>query len=131
MKAIKNLAAIGVVALMTSCASSIEFPVSEATPAADITVQTRKQGKTNYLVTITAKNLAASERLNPSKKNYVIWAISEAGVIRNVGHFTQVNAEKAVYNASFPYQPVEVFITAQDEEGSCFPEGTEISRVKL
>lgn len=131
MKVIKNLVVIGILALVTSCASTAKFPISEATPAADITAATTKQGETNYLVTITAINLAASERLNPPRKNYVIWAISEAGVTRNVGHFTQVNAEKAIYKASFPYQPVEVFITAQDEEGSCYPEGVEISRTKL
>lgn len=131
MRTFKILAIIGVVALMTSCASTSKFPVSQVTPAADITVKTMKQGKPNYLVTITANNLAASERLNPPKEIYVIWAISEAGVIRNVGHFTQKNAVKSTYKASFPYKPVEIFITAEDEEGLCQPAGTEITRTKL
>ncbi|MFO7789932.1 MAG: hypothetical protein R6V32_05115, partial [Bacteroidales bacterium] len=85
----------------------------------------------NYLVTITANNLAASERLDPSKKIYVIWAVSEAGITRNTGHFTHENADKATYKSSFPYQPVEIFITAEDEEGLCKPAGVEISRIKL
>lgn len=131
MKTIKNLAIIGAVTLMTSCASTTEFPVSNKVPAADITAKTKKQGKPNYLVTITAKNLAASERLDPSKSIYVIWAISDSGVTRNVGHFTQKNGEKSTYKASFPYQPVEIFITAEDEEGICEPEGIEITRTKL
>lgn len=131
MKTIKNLVFISVVALMTSCASTAKFPVSSAVPAADITAKTKKQGKPNYLVTITANNLAASERLEPSKKIYVIWAVSDAGIIRNVGHFTQKNAVKATYKASFPYQPVEIFITAEDEEGLCEPAGIEITRTKL
>lgn len=83
------------------------------------------------MVTITANNLAAADRLNPAKKIYVIWAVSDAGVTRNVGHFTQKNAEKATYKASFPYKPVEIFITAEDEEGNCTPQGVEITRVKL
>lgn len=131
MRVIKSLVFIGAVALVTSCASTTKFPVSQVTPAADITAKIKKQGKPNYLVTITANNLAASERLNPSKKNYVIWAISEAGITRNVGHFTQKNAAKATYKASFPYQPVEIFITAEDEEGLCEPAGIEITRTKL
>ncbi len=53
---------------MTSCTSTAKFPISQATPAADITVKTKKQSTPNYLVTITANNLAASERLDPPKK---------------------------------------------------------------
>jgi len=131
MKTIKILGIIGVVALMTSCASTVKFPISQVAPAADITAKMTKQGKPNYLVTITANSLAASERLNPPKKFYVIWAVSQSGVTRNVGHFTQKNAVKATYKASFPYKPVEVFITAEDDEGLCEPAGIEISRAKL
>lgn len=118
-------------AIVTSCATTTKFPVSQDVPAADITAKTKKQGNPNYLVTITAKNLADSERLTPPKSIYVIWAVSESGVIRNVGHFTQENAVKATYKASFPYKPIEIFITAENEEGSCTPGGIEISRTKL
>jgi TRAP-type uncharacterized transport system substrate-binding protein len=131
MRILQNLAIIITIVLLTSCASTTTFPVSVSVPAADITVKTKKQGKTNYQVTIEAENLAASDRLNPPKEYYVIWAVSDAGVIRNVGHFIQENAEKATYKASFPYQPVEVFITAEDEQGGCEPFGMEIARAKL
>ncbi|MBN1115756.1 MAG: hypothetical protein JXA77_01010 [Bacteroidales bacterium] len=131
MTTIKSIVFIGVVVLMSSCVSTAKFPVSQVTPAADITAKIQKQGKPNYLVTITAENLAAPERLESARKIYVIWAVSENGITRNVGHFTQKNAVKATYKASFPYQPVEVFITAEDEEGLCEPAGIEISRTKL
>jgi len=127
----KYLALISVITLTSSCASTSEFPVSELVPAADITAKIRKQGKQNYLVTIKANNLAASERLNPSKEIYIIWAVSETNVTRNVGHFTQQNAEKSIYKASFPYKPIEVFITAENEENLCKPSEVEISRTKL
>ncbi|HUM46875.1 MAG TPA: hypothetical protein PLD84_08105 [Chitinophagales bacterium] len=131
MRTIKILAIIGFLAVITSCASTSTFLVSQATPAADITAKTKKQGKTNYLVTIAANNIAASERLNPPKKLYVIWAVSDAGATRNVGHFTQRNAVKSTYKASFPYKPVEIIITAEDKEDVCEPAGIEISRTKL
>lgn len=131
MRTIKILTIIGLVALMTSCATTAKFPVSQVTPAADITVKTKKQGKPNYLVTITANSFAASQRLTPSKKYYVVWVLSDGGVTRNVGHFTHKNEVKATYKASFPYKPVEIFITAEDEEGLCEPEGIEITRAKL
>lgn len=131
MKSIKFFAIAVMVALMTSCAETFKFPVSHVTPAADITAEIKKEAEPNYLVTIVANNLAAPERLEPPMTIYVIWAISKAGVVRNVGHFTQANAEKATYKASFPYQPVEIFITAENHEGNCLPTGVEISRVKF
>lgn len=131
MKTIKTLAIIGAAALMTSCLNTVKFPVSQTAPAADITAKTKKQGSSNYLVKITANNLADSERLSPSKKIYVIWAVSETGVTRNVGHFIQKNAVMSTYKASFPYKPVEIFITAEDEEDLCKPYGIEISRAEL
>jgi hypothetical protein len=131
MKAIKKIVSIVTVVLITSCSSTIKFPVSQITPAADITAKSKKQGKSNYLVTIKADNLANSERLNPPKKTYVIWVVSDSGVIRNVGNFAQKNAVSATYNASFPYKPIEIFITAEEVDGLCEPAGIEISRVKL
>lgn len=131
MRILQNLVIIVIMALLTSCASTTTFPVSVSVPAADITVKTKKQGDNNYQVAIKAENLAASDRLNPPKEYYVIWAVSDAGVIRNVGHFIHDNAEKATYKASFPYQPMEIFITAEDEQGGCEPAGMEIGRAKL
>lgn len=131
MRKVKIIAIIGAVTLLTSCVSTVKFPVSSIVPAADITVITQKQGKPNYLLTITANHLAAAERLNPSKKIYVIWAVSDAGITRNVGHFYQKNAVKSTYKASFPYKPVEIFITAEDEEGICQPAGIVITGSKL
>jgi hypothetical protein len=131
MKTIMNLAIIVAIVSMTSCFKTVKFPVSQATPAADITATTKKQGSSNYLVKITANNLADSERLIPSKKIYVIWAVSESGVTRNVGHFIQKNAVMSTYKASFPYKPVEIFITAEVEEDLCKPDGIEISRTRL
>lgn len=131
MNTLKFVAIIVTCALLASCSDPVKFPVSGDVPAADITATIKKQGKPNYLVTIEANNLAAPQRLKTPKKIYVIWAVSASGVVRNVGHFTQENAEKATYKASFPYQPVEVFITAENEEGNCTPQGTEISRVRL
>lgn len=131
MKTARIAIASWLMIFMVSCSDEVKFPVSSIAPAADITAKVKKQGKPNYLVTIEANNLAAPERLSAPKKNYVIWAVSETGIVRNVGHFTQENAVKATYKASFPYQPVEVFITAENEEGNCTPQGVEITRVKL
>ncbi|MGJ3233575.1 hypothetical protein [Marivirga sp.] len=131
MKILKNIAIILSIGLISSCSSTSQFPVSTVVPAATMTAKIKKQGQQNHLVTINASSLASPDRLESPKKIYVIWAVSESGVTRNVGHFNQENAVKATYKASFPYQPVEVFITAEDEEGLCTPQGIEISRTTL
>lgn len=131
MRVFTYLAATFTFMLLFSCASTAIFPVSQATPAATITAKIRKQAEPNYLIAITAINLASPERLIPAKKVYVIWAISEHGFTRNAGHFTHTNATKATYKASFPYKPIAVFITAEDEENIFEPAGIEISRIKL
>lgn len=122
---------IATLALLTACGSVTKFPVSTVVPAAEITAKKAKQGQSNYLITLDANNLASPERLLPPRQLYVIWAVSASGVVRNVGHFINKNAEESVYKASFPYEPVEIFITAEDQEGGCLPSGTEISRVKI
>jgi hypothetical protein len=131
MKKITYFAVLSVALVMNACSTKVLFPVSTVTPAAEITAKMTKQGGTNYFVTIEANNLASSDRLIPSKKFYVIWIVSASGTTRNVGYFFHKNASNAAYKASFPYQPSEVFITAEDQDGLCSPMGTEISRVKF
>ena len=131
MKIIKFSLVVTMLVILSSCTETLQFPVSDVTPAADITVEIEKQQDPNYLVTLVAKNLASPERLHIPKNNYVIWVVSAKGIVRNVGHFNQENAVKSTYKASFPYQPIEIFITAENEEGRCIPGGTEITRLNL
>jgi hypothetical protein len=131
MKHFKIIALVTLTALLSSCGSTMLFPLSEVTPAAEITAKKKKEMSSNYTLTLTAENLASPERLKPPKKYYVIWVVSETGGVRNAGHFKHKNAETATYKASFPYHPVEVFITAEEEDALCKPSGIEISRLKL
>lgn len=128
MRKIKILAIIGIVALMTSCANTAKFPVSSTVPAADITA-TKKQDKyKNYVIELTAKNLAEASRLNPPKNNYSVWIVVENGTTINVGQLVNKNAKKAVLKTITPFNVKEIFITAEDQGNSTYPSGTEISR---
>jgi hypothetical protein len=131
MKTFKIITLVITTALLASCGSTTLFPVSEITPAAEITAKKKKEMSSNYTLTLTAENLSSPERLNPPKTYYVIWIVSETGGVRNAGHFKHKNAETSTYMASFPYNPVEVFITAEDEDALCKPAGIEITRLKL
>ena len=128
MRTIKNLAIIGVVALMTSCASTAKFPISSTVPAADITAK-KKQDKTkNYMIEVTAKNLAEAIRLNPPKNNYSVWIVAENGTTKNLGQLVNKNAKEASLKTTTPFNVKEIFITAEEQGNLNYPSGIEISR---
>jgi hypothetical protein len=128
MRTIKNLAIIGAIALMTSCASTVKFPVSSTVPAADITAKKKQDKNKNYVIELTAYNLAEASRLNPPKNNYSVWIITSDGVTKNVGQLTNKNAKKATLETTTPFDVKEIFITAEEQGNLNYPSGTEISR---
>ena len=128
MRTIKILAIIGAVALMTSCASTAKFPVSSTVPAADITATKKQDKHKNYVIELTARNLAEANRLNPPKNYYSVWIIVDNGVTKNVGQLTNKNAKKAVLKTLTPFNVKEIFITAEEQGDLTYPAGVEISR---
>lgn len=128
MRTIKILAIIGAVALMTSCASTAKFPVSSTVPAADITATKKQDKHKNYVIELTARNLAEASRLDPPKNNYSVWIVVDNGVTRNIGQLTVKNAKKAVLKTVTPFNVMEIFITAEEQGDLTYPAGVEISR---
>lgn len=131
MRTIKNLAIIGVIALLTSCATTIKFPVSNVVPGADITVTKNQDKNNNYVIVLTAKNLAEANRLNPPKNNYSVWIVTDDGTIKNIGQLDNRNAKKAVLKTVSPFDVREIFITAEDQGNLTYPTGIEISRTRF
>ena len=113
---------------MTSCASTAKFPVSSTVPAADITATKKQDKHKNYVIELTARNLAEANRLNPPKNNYSVWIIVDNGVTKNVGQLTNKNAKKAVLKTLTPFNVKEIFITAEEQGDLTYPAGVEISR---
>ena len=128
MRTFKFFAIIGVVSLLISCASIAKFPVSSTVPAADITATKKQDKNNNYVIELTALNLAEASRLNPPKKNYNVWIVKENGMIENIGQLIVKNAEKAVLRIRTPFNVMEIFITAEELGDSNYPSGTEITR---
>jgi hypothetical protein len=85
----------------------------------------------NTKITITAKNMAAAERLTPPKKMYVVWVILESSKVRNIGQLNSENAKKAEMKTLVPFKFTEVFITAEDQADISYPTGVEISRINF
>lgn len=128
MKIIKSFAIIGVVALMISCVSTARFPVSDTVPAAEITAKKKQDKNNNYVIELTAKNLAEASRLNPQMNNYSVWIVEDNGTTKNVGQLINKNAQKAVLKAVTPFNVKEIFITAEEQGNLSYPAGIEISR---
>lgn len=128
METIKSIVIIGIAALIASCASVAKFPVSNTVPAADITAEKKQDKNNNYIIELTAKNLADANRINPEMNNYSVWIVGDDGRTKNVGQLTNKNAKKAVLKTVTPFNVREIFITAEEQGDLTYPAGIEISR---
>ncbi|RYE31979.1 MAG: hypothetical protein EOP48_31225 [Sphingobacteriales bacterium] len=116
----------------TSCASKLRFNTSSVVPAAEGTVKVKKDDNNNYNIKIALSNLAAPERLQPSKKMYIVWMEADDQVNKNIG---QINTStgflsgklKADFETVSATKPKRIFITAEDDSNVQYPD----SRVVL
>jgi hypothetical protein len=130
MKTLKLFAFAVLIVIISSCASTARFPISAITPAADIIVAKTNDRNGNTAIKITAKNLAAVERIEPPKATYVVWIVTEYDGIRNVGMLKSRNSKTAELITVTPFKFTEIFITAEDQSDLSYPSGIEISRVR-
>lgn len=110
----------------SSCAHKTTFQTSTVVPAAEGTVQWKKDSNNNYVITIKMVNLAEVERLEPPKKAYVVWMENEEGRPKNLGqinssHETLTRKLKATFQTVSSFKPTKIYITAEDESNVNFP----------
>ena len=117
--------------LITSCATTAKFPISSITPGAQITAKMKKDKNNNYAVSVTANYLASAERLQTPMKTYVVWITTADNDTKNIGRLNSKNPKKATLQTSTPFQPKEIFITAENEGDLSYPSGIEISRTRF
>ncbi|MFO7674056.1 MAG: hypothetical protein R6V74_10155 [Lutibacter sp.] len=131
MKSLINLLFVTVLVLLTSCATTVKFPVSGVAPAAEITATKKQDKNNNYVIEVTAKNLASAERIDPTKKNYNVWIVTENNGTKNAGMLVNKNAKTASLKTSTPFDVKEIFITAEDQGDYSYPVGIEIARTSF
>lgn len=131
MKTIKTLIFVVAAALLASCATTVRFPVSNVTPAAVITAKKKQDKHDNYIIELTANNLAAADRLNPPRSHYIVWIISDNKSVINVGRLTNRNARNTNLKVTTPHNATAIFITAEDQSDLSFPTGVEITRASF
>lgn len=117
--------------LLASCGNTVNFPVSSIVPAAEIKATTKVDKNKNNQIEVVANNMASPDRLNPSRKAYVIWGVTDDNVLRNLGQLVNKNSKKSTFKTSTPFKIIEIFITAEDRGDLTRPEGQEIARATL
>jgi len=131
MKKLKFASLFIAILFMASCTDNLKFPVSDITPSADLTASFKKDKNGNYQISITAKNLAAADRLSPPQKVYVAWIVKDSGGVGNIGQLANKNAGTVSIEALTSHEFSEVFITAEQDGNISYPRGVEISRIKI
>src|ERR1043165_2861410 len=115
---------------LNSCARRITFLTSSVVPGAEGTVKVSKDNNKNYSVKIDLSNLAAPNRLQPSKSMYVVWMETDNNATKNIG---QINTSTGLFGgkmkSSFETvsanKPTKIFITAEDDASIQNP-GTQV-----
>ena len=126
IKSIRLTCSLILVVTLMSCAQKVSFQTSNVVPAAEGSVKMKKDNNGNYEIKIYLANLAEPERLQPSKKTYVVWMETEENSTKNIG---QINTStgfmssklKASFETVSAVKPTRIFITAEDDPAIQYP----------
>jgi hypothetical protein len=107
-------------------AKKFRFQTSSVVPAARGYVKVNKDRNNNFHIQISVSNLSEVKRLQPARNTYVVWMVTDQETAKNIG---QLNSSKGFLSkklkASFEtvssFNPVKIFITAEDEADSPYP----------
>ena len=125
-KIIVSIVVIGLSIPFQSCSKKIEFEKSPVVPAARGVVKISKNSNKNYIIKIKFDNLAEVDRLNPPKKTYVVWMVTDQKSTKNIGQIKSSSSMmssklKADFETATPFKPVKIFITAEDDGNVEYP----------
>ncbi len=114
------LSAIILIVPVNACAQRVKFSKSVIVPAAQGVVLVKKDKNNNYLIKVNIDNLAAPERLTPSKQAYVLWMITEDNMPKNIGKIKVATKFlstklKASFETVSAIRPTRIFITAEND----------------
>jgi hypothetical protein len=109
-----------------SCARKVAFLTSSVAPAARGTVKVKKDNNNNYAIQIRLSNLAEVERIQPSRRTYVVWMETGTDATKNIGQISSSTSLlskrlKASFETVSSIKPTKIFITAEDDAGIQYP----------
>lgn len=114
-----------VLMLLISCGTTVNFPVSQTAPGADITANIKKDANDNYRIDLKAENLTSPDRLNPPKQMYVVWIETARGT-KNLGQLNMSTSllsstRKGSLSSTTAFEPKRIIITAEDSSSNNEP----------
>jgi hypothetical protein len=114
--------------LFSSCSKHFSFLTSSVVPAAEGTVNIKKDRNKNYVVRVQIADLAEVDRLQGNKVTYVVWLVSDNERIENVGQLKSKRSLltkqlKATIKTVSPSNPIKVFVTAENDGSVIYPIG--------
>jgi hypothetical protein len=117
---------LGLLLPMQSCSKKVQFENSPVVPAARGDVKISKNSNKNYGIKIKFDNLAEVNRLDPPKKTYVIWMVTDQQSTKNIGQVKSGSSMmssklKADFETATPFKPVKIFVTAEDDGNVEYP----------
>ncbi|WP_438966183.1 hypothetical protein [Flavobacterium sp.] len=127
----KKMLLLCTMVMLSSCASKLNFPVSNVAPAAEISVKIKKDNNGNREINLESKYLSSPDRLTPPRASYIVWMQTEANGLLNLGQLETDASDKGSFTTVTAYEPLEIFITAEDDAAIKYPIGQEISRLKI
>ncbi|HOX81497.1 MAG TPA: hypothetical protein PLJ60_05790 [Chryseolinea sp.] len=121
------LTLIAISFIFSSCSKKISFLNSSVVPAAEGTVKVSKDKNKNSVIKVSIKNLAEPDRLQPARKVYIVWMLTDNDMTKNIG---QIKTSRTFFNkrleGSFEtissFKPVKIFITAEDDADIQYPQ---------
>lgn len=109
-----------------SCARNFNFITSSVVPAARGNVKVTEDKNKNYVILVQIQNLTEVERLQPSKKTYIVWMVTDQEITKNIG---QLNSSTSLFSKQLKAtlktvsstKPIKIFITAEDDASVQYP----------
>lgn len=118
-----------VILVLQSCGTTkYNFSTSPVVPAAEGTVQVKKDKNSNYNIELDVKRLADPKRLSPAKEMYIVWMETEQNGRKNIG---QLRTSSGLFSSTLKsslktvstFKPIGFFITAEDNATIQYPAG--------
>jgi hypothetical protein len=123
-----GILAILMLLTVSSCTHKEKFLYSSIVPAARGYVTVKKDRNNNFEVKVNLSDLAEAERLQPPRKMYIVWMLTNQGTTVNLGqinsttHFLS-NKLHSSFETVSTYMPISMFITAENNMAVQYPVG--------